>query len=222
VILNSFFFSEPKRRPRSSIKFFAINPDFFVNSQNGFYERENVSEKTEIAVLGAGCFWCTEAIYKRLNGVLDVEPGYAGGHKENPTYEEVCTGTTGHAEVARIKFNPEKIGFDEILKVFWSIHDPTSLNKQGNDEGEQYRSVIFYVNKTQREIALRQIAELEQKKVYKKKIVTAVESLRNFYPAEDYHKAYFETHKEQPYCAFVIAPKVKKFENKFSELIKKR
>ncbi len=175
--------------------------------------------KIETAILGAGCFWCTEAIYKRLKGVISVEPGYAGGHKENPTYEEVCTGKTGHAEVALIKFDAEEISFDEILKVFWEIHDPTSLNRQGNDVGEQYRSVIFYTNEKQKEIALSQIEKLTKEKIYEKPIVTAVEPLEKFYPAEDYHKAYYERNKDKPYCAYVITPKVKKFEAKFNDFV---
>ncbi len=151
-----------------------------------------------------------------------MEPGYAGGSKENPTYEDVCSGSTGHAEVAKITYNPALIQFGEILKVFWEIHDPTSLNKQGNDIGEQYRSVIFYLNEQQKKTALEQMEELERKKFFDKPIVTSVELLKNYYPAENYHKNYFEFHKDEPYCAFVISPKVKKFENKFSHLVKAR
>ncbi len=180
------------------------------------------NDKTEIAVLGAGCFWCAEAVYKKLEGVISAEPGYTGGTKENPTYEEVCAGNTGHAEAVKITFDPNAISYDEILKIFWEIHDPTSLNKQGADEGEQYRSVIFYADEKQKETALRQIRELEEKKIFEKPIVTAVEPLEVFYPAENYHKSYYENHKEQPYCAFVIAPKLRKFESRFSDLIKKR
>ena len=180
----------------------------------------NNNQNLETAILGAGCFWCTEAAFSRIKGVVSVEPGYSGGYKENPTYEEVCTGTTGHAEVAKIIFDSDVVSFKEILDVFWTIHDPTSLNRQGEDVGEQYRSVIFYTNEAQKKIAEEEIARLEKEKIFDKKIVTAVEPLKNFYHAEDYHKNYFETHKDKPYCQFVIAPKVKNVEIKFAEMLK--
>ncbi len=182
----------------------------------------NNNQNLETAILGAGCFWCTEAAFSRIKGVVSVEPGYSGGHKENPTYEEVCTGTTGHAEVAKIIFDSDVVSFKEILDVFWTIHDPTSLNRQGEDVGEQYRSVIFYTNEAQKKIAEEEIARLEKEKIFDKKIVTAIEPLKNFYPAEDYHKNYFENHKDKPYCQFVIAPKVKKVEARFAEMLKEK
>lgn len=179
-----------------------------------------MKKENEIAVFGAGCFWCTEAIYKRLEGVISVEPGYAGGSVENPTYEIVCSGKSGHAEVAKIIFNSEVIAYEELLDVFFSVHDPTSLNRQGDDIGEQYRSVIFYSDSEQKEKALKKIRELEEKKIFPKPIVTSVEPLKNYYPAEDYHKQYYESHKNQPYCAFVISPKIEKFEKQFADKIK--
>ena len=174
----------------------------------------------EIAILGAGCFWCTEAAFQEIEGVRKVEPGYAGGHVESPTYRQVCSGNTGHAEVARIIFDSEDLSYSEVLDVFFSIHDPTSLNKQGADVGTQYRSVIFYMNEKQKEDANRKIKELIDEKIYKEPIVTTVEPFTNFYEAEDYHKNYYKNNSYEPYCQIVISPKIKKLKKKFPEKLR--
>jgi len=171
--------------------------------------------------LGGGCFWCVEAVYEMLDGVIKVESGYSGGTVKNPSYREVCTGSTGHAEVAQITFDTKKTSIDEILKVFFTVHDPTSLNKQGADIGTQYRSVIFFRNDHQRQIASSIIDELNNNHVYAKPIVTQVEPLNAFYKAEDYHQDYYNQNKEEPYCRMVIQPKLEKFEKVFKERLKK-
>jgi peptide-methionine (S)-S-oxide reductase len=176
--------------------------------------------KTELATFGAGCFWCVEAIYSRLDGVIEVQSGYSGGNVKNPSYKEVCTGTTGHAEVCQITFNPEVISYNELLKVFWSIHDPTTLNRQGNDKGTQYRSVIFYHSETQKRLAEETKNSLAKEGIWNDPIVTIIEPYVAFYRAEEYHDDYFEKNPNQPYCSFVIAPKVEKFEKVFKEYIK--
>lgn len=162
----------------------------------------------ETATFGAGCFWCVEAVFERLDGVQSVMPGYAGGHTKNPTYEQVCTGTTGHAEVAQITFDPAKISYERLLETFWEAHDPTTMNRQGADVGTQYRSVIFAHNASQRAAAERSKAEAQKR--FDSPIVTQIQDLDTFYPAEDYHKAYFRNHPDAPYCRFVIQPKLKK------------
>jgi peptide-methionine (S)-S-oxide reductase len=176
------------------------------------------NEKYEVAVLGGGCFWCTEAIFKRIKGVIKVEPGYAGGWKENPTYEEVCTGETGHAEVVRIIFDPTVISYRELLKIFFRMHDPTTPNRQGNDIGTQYRSIILYMNEEQKKIAEEEIKEAE--KLYKKPVVTELKELESFYRAEDYHIDYYDRNPYNPYCMFVIYPKLIKLEKYFSKYLK--
>ena len=182
---------------------------------------QTVEVATEVATLGGGCFWCLEAVYLRVDGVLAVESGYAGGHVANPTYERVCDGETGHAEVVNVKFDPAKIGYREILDIFFAIHDPTQLNRQGNDVGTQYRSVIFTHSEAQRETALQAIRELAAEGVYDGQIVTQVLPLDgNYYPAEAYHQNYFAQHPNQGYCAFVVAPKVAKFRQKFAHRLK--
>lgn len=173
---------------------------------------------TEIATLGGGCFWCLEAVYQETKGVQSVESGYTGGHVENPTYEQVCNGTTGHAEVVRVLFDPEVISFRTILQVFFSIHDPTTLNRQGNDVGTQYRSVIYYHSPEQKETAKQVMAEVRQ--VWDAPIVTELTPAQPFYKAEDYHQRFFADNPEQPYCAFVVAPKVAKFRHSFAHLLK--
>jgi peptide methionine sulfoxide reductase msrA/msrB len=180
----------------------------------------NVAERDTIT-LGGGCFWCIEAIYKSLKGVEKVTSGYSGGHVSNPTYREVCTGATGHAEVVRVVFDPQKTSVEEILKVFFTVHDPTSLNRQGADVGTQYRSAIFCQNNEQQEIANELIAALNKAKVYNSPIVTKVEPLTKFYEAEDYHQEYYRLHKNEPYCKMVIQPKIQKFEHVFGDRIKK-
>jgi peptide-methionine (S)-S-oxide reductase len=174
----------------------------------------------EIATLGGGCFWCTEAIYKELKGIVSVTSGYSGGEIVNPSYREVCTGRTGHAEVIEIEFNPAIIPFSEILEVFFATHDPTTLNRQGADAGTQYRSVIFYHNQEQKETAESIISRMNQENVYGKPVVTEVTAWKNFFPAEDYHQDYFENNPTQSYCQFVIAPKMEKFRKIFSDRLK--
>lgn len=171
----------------------------------------------ETATLGGGCFWCMEAVYQRVDGVTSVVSGYSGGTTPHPNYKQVCTGLTGHAEVCQITYDPKVISFDEILAIFWKIHDPTSLNKQGEDEGTQYRSVVFYHNEEQMKKANDYIAKLNDEKVFRRKVVTEVTQLTEFYRAEDYHQNYFKNHPEQAYCQSVIAPKVGKFEKLFKE-----
>ena len=180
-----------------------------------------MSNNLETATLGAGCFWCVEAVFDDLKGVEDVVSGYSGGHTENPTYREVCSETTGHAEVAQIRFDPEVISFKEILQVFFAVHDPTTLNRQGNDVGTSYRSAIFYHDENQKRIAEEVIREVTEEGVYDDPIVTEVTAFDKFYPAEDYHQEYFENNPNQPYCAAVVAPKVAKFRKKFVDRLKK-
>jgi peptide-methionine (S)-S-oxide reductase len=175
----------------------------------------------ETATLAAGCFWCIEAVLDDLKGVEDVLSGYAGGHTENPTYRQVCDGNTGHAEVAQIKFDPSVISFKDVLRVFFSVHDPTTLNRQGNDVGTQYRSAIFYHNDQQRQDAEDVIKEITEEGVYDDPIVTEVTPFEKFWPAEDYHQEYFANNASQPYCAAVVAPKVAKFRQKFVSKLKK-
>jgi peptide-methionine (S)-S-oxide reductase len=164
----------------------------------------------DIATFANGCFWCSEAIFKRLRGVKSVLPGYSGGLVKNPTYDEVCTGKTGHAESIQIKFDPKVISFERILDVFWHTHDPTTLNRQGSDVGTQYRSAIFYHNQKQKESAEKSKKELEKEGVYKGSIVTEISPFSNFYVAEDYHKNYYDNNQDAPYCSFIIDPKVRK------------
>lgn len=178
--------------------------------------------KLDSAVFGAGCFWCVEAVFQRLKGVIKVESGYAGGHVNNPTYKEVCSGLTGHAEVCKIIFDPTQISYDNLLSVFWQTHDPTTLNRQGADVGTQYRSAIFYTNNEQKEKAEKYKAALDNDGAFNSKIVTEISPLTNYYPAEDYHQNYYNQNSDQPYCRFVIAPKVEKLEKVFKDqLIKK-
>lgn len=180
---------------------------------------ENV--KTDTATFGSGCFWCTEAIFERVNGVLDVVSGYSGGHVDNPTYEEVCNGTTGHAECTQITFNPDIISYDELLEIFWKTHDPTTLNRQGNDAGTQYRSVIFFHNEEQKQKAEYYKQKLGEEKIWKDPIVTEISPSTKFYKAEKYHQDYYENNPYQGYCAFVITPKIEKFEKVFKDKLKK-
>lgn len=173
-----------------------------------------------IATLAGGCFWCTEAIFKRLKGVKSVVPGYAGGNVENPTYEQVCTGETGHAEAIQIEFDEKIIPFEKILDVFWNTHDPTTMNRQGADIGPQYRSVIFYHDDLQKKIAEESKIKIEDDKLYKDPIVTEIIPFMNFYVAEDYHKNYFENHKNALYCSLVISPKIHKLLEKYGDNVK--
>ena len=179
------------------------------------------TKNLETATLGAGCFWCVEAVFDDLRGVESVESGYSGGQTENPTYQEVCSETTGHAEVVNVNFDSEKISFKEILQVFFTVHDPTQLNRQGNDIGTSYRSAIFYHDEKQRQVAEDTIAEFEASGIYNQPIVTEITPFDKFYIAENYHQEYFANNPNQPYCAAVVAPKVAKFRQKFVEMLKK-
>jgi peptide-methionine (S)-S-oxide reductase len=178
------------------------------------------TKNSETATLAAGCFWCVEAVFDDLRGVESVESGYSGGHKINPTYQEVCSETTGHAEVIQLKFDADVISFKEILQVFFAVHDPTTLNRQGNDVGSSYRSAIFYHSDEQRRIAEEVIKEVEAEGVYDNPIVTEVAPFDKFYIAENYHQEYFANNPNQPYCAAVVAPKVAKFRRKFLDRLK--
>jgi peptide-methionine (S)-S-oxide reductase len=179
-----------------------------------------MTTQTKIATLGGGCFWCLEAVFDDLDGVLDVISGYSGGHVPDPDYKSVCTGTTGHAEVIQVTFDPQVISYKEILEVFFSIHDPTTLNRQGNDVGTQYRSVIFYHNPDQKRTAEQVLADLTAKAIWPDPIVTELAPLDTFYPAEDYHQEYFKRNPYQGYCQVVVAPKVSKFRKKFANRLK--
>ncbi|MGB9196613.1 MAG: peptide-methionine (S)-S-oxide reductase MsrA [Terriglobales bacterium] len=176
--------------------------------------------KEQIATFGGGCFWCIEAVFQRLTGVSHVESGYMGGHVDNPTYRQVCEGDTGHVEVVRVHFDPDQISYRELIDVFFTVHDPTTLNRQGNDAGEQYRSVIFSEDEEQQRIAEDVIAEMSAAKVYSDPIVTTVEPASKFYKAEGYHQNYYNENSRQPYCMFVISPKLAKLEKKFAEKLR--
>lgn len=176
--------------------------------------------KFEIATLGGGCFWCVEAVFQRMKGVDTVISGYSGGKIENPTYKQICTGTTEHAEVVQIYFDPTIVSFEELLEVFFNTHDPTTLNRQGNDIGTQYRSVIFYHSEKQKEIAEAYKKQIDKQGIYKNPVVTEISPLKIFYPAEDYHQNYFNLNSREPYCSYVVRPKVEKFEKMFKEKMK--
>jgi peptide-methionine (S)-S-oxide reductase len=178
----------------------------------------NTSE--QLATFGGGCFWCTEAVFLDVKGVSKVESGYAGGTVKNPTYKEVSTGLTGHAEVIQITFDPKVVSYEVLLEIFWNTHDPTTLNRQGADEGTQYRSVVFYHNEDQKKVADQYKTQLEASKVYKNRIVTEISPLTNYYPAEDYHQNYYALNQGQGYCQYVIRPKVEKFRKQFQTKLK--
>jgi peptide-methionine (S)-S-oxide reductase len=179
------------------------------------------TEKTDTATFATGCFWCTEAVFEQLNGVLKVTSGYSGGKKPNPTYEEVSTGSTGYAECVQVVYEPDKVSYDELLEVFYEVHDPTSLNKQGADEGPQYRSAIFYHNTAQKDKAEYYRRELDKSGAYNKPIVTEIAPFNRFYAAEDYHQDYYQNNKySNPYCAMVIRPKLEKFQKVFAKKLK--
>ncbi|PIQ23822.1 peptide-methionine (S)-S-oxide reductase [bacterium (Candidatus Blackallbacteria) CG17_big_fil_post_rev_8_21_14_2_50_48_46] len=174
----------------------------------------------ETATFGAGCFWCVEAVFQRLQGVLSLVSGYTGGQTSNPTYEQVCSGQTGHAEVIQIVYDPALVSFADLLEVFWHTHDPTTLNRQGNDVGSQYRSAIFYGSEEQKKIAEVSLQATEASKLWPKPIVTEIVPLGVFYPAEDYHQNYYSNNPNQPYCSFAIPPKLRKLEQKFGDRLK--
>jgi peptide-methionine (S)-S-oxide reductase len=174
----------------------------------------------ESAIFGGGCFWCLEAVFDQLKGVTSVESGYAGGKIENPTYQQVCSGGTGHVEVVRVTFDPQEITYSDLLDVFFSVHDPTTLNRQGNDIGTQYRSVIFYASEEQRAAAEKAIADLNAARTFSDPVVTTLEPAPKFFVAERYHQEYYVNNSSQPYCQFVVAPKVKKFQKSFAQKMK--
>jgi len=182
--------------------------------------KKNDNSKMETATLGAGCFWCVESVYLELKGVKKVVSGYSGGHKENPGYKEVCDGSTGHAEVAEITFDPSVVSFSEILEVFFLVHDPTTRNRQGNDVGTQYRSAIYFHSPEQKEIAETIIKKLNASGAWENPIVTEVTKFEKFWPAEDYHQNYYNLNSEQPYCQYVVRPKLEKFRKVFKEKLK--
>lgn len=183
-------------------------------------DEKSYSKHTDTATFGAGCFWCVEAVFQQLKGVISVSSGYAGGKIKNPTYREVCSGLTGHAEVCRIVYDPTIIAFDELLEAFWSSHDPTTLNRQGADRGTQYRSVIFYHNENQKILAENYKLKLNQEKAFDNPVVTEISPSADFYPAEDYHQDYYNNNTDAPYCTMVIGPKLEKFRKVFKEKLK--
>ena len=190
-----------------------------IKSDNKIMSTSNA--KLDTATFGTGCFWCTEAIFQQLEGVEKVVSGYSGGHVVNPTYEEVCSKTTGHAECLQVVYDPAKISYDELLKVFWEVHDPTTLNRQGADAGPQYRSVIFYKTEAEKALAEKYKAELNKSGAWDNPIVTTLEPMTVFYPAEAYHQNYYNNNTSQGYCQFVIRPKLEKFEKVFKDKLKK-
>jgi len=202
-------------------------------AQNNHYEQsktfkmmndnqsEKKEQKAELATFGAGCFWCVEAQFQQLEGVEKVESGYSGGHIANPTYKQVCTGTTGHAEVCNIYYDPSKISYDELLAAFWTAHDPTQLNRQGNDVGTQYRSVIYYHNDEQKQKAEEYKKRLNEEQAFNGPVVTEISPYTQFYKAEDYHQNYYNENGSQPYCMFVVKPKLEKFQKVFKAKLKK-
>ena len=179
----------------------------------------NENANLEKATFGSGCFWCTEALFQQLNGVKSVVSGYSGGETANPTYEQVCSGRTGHAEVVQITYDPAVVSFDDLLKVFWQTHDPTTLNRQGHDVGTQYRSAVFYHTDQQRRVAEQYKAQLDAAGTFGGRIVTEITPFKNFYPAEQYHQNYFNLNRAQSYCSAVIRPKLEKFRKEFKELL---
>lgn len=216
----------------NSLPLYILNLTALVSCNNIAMESNNTKNETTInkidymintdtATFGAGCFWCVEAQYKLLNGVISVESGFEGGHVKNPAYREVCEGTTGHAEVCRIVYDTTKISYTELLEAFWQAHDPTQLNRQGNDIGTQYRSVIFYHNDEQKQLAEKYKEELNKSGAWDKPIVTEISPASTFYKAENYHQDYYNLNSEEPYCKFVIQPKVEKFKKVFESKIKK-
>lgn len=212
---------EPKVAEENSIaKTNDINEDINKKNNNSKSEDEIANNNLDTAVMGGGCFWCLEAVFEQLKGVVSADAGYAGGYVKNPTYQQVCSGNTGHAEVVRITFDPKVISYKELLEVFFYIHDPTTLNRQGNDIGEQYRSIILFNSSKQKKIAKEFVAELTEQKFFKNPIVTEIKPLEVFYKAEDYHQQYYENNTAQPYCQIIILPKLEKFKDKFAHLLK--
>ena len=203
------------------ITFFLMS--FFTfghNQQNQMEENMETNNKLETATFGAGCFWCVEAVFQKLEGVEKVISGYSGGNVKNPSYREVTNGSTGHAEAVQIKYNPAVITFEQLLEVFWKTHDPTTLNRQGPDIGTQYRSVIFYHNEEQKQIAAQSKQKMDQSGYFNDSIVTEIESYKNFYVAENYHQDFYKNNPNQPYCRFRIDPKMEKLQQEFGKYLK--
>ncbi len=192
-----------------------------MNQPKAETKNTKTEHKQEVATFGAGCFWCTEAQFQQLNGVEKVESGFSGGNVANPSYKEVCTGSTGHAEVTNVYYDPAVISYDELLAAFWTMHDPTQLNRQGNDVGTQYRSVIYYHNDEQKKLAEEYKKKLNDEKAYNGPVVTEISPFTIFYKAEDYHQNYYNENGDQPYCQFVIRPKMDKFRKVFKDKLKK-
>ena len=215
----NLYVSEPTEE-NSEAKTDNIIEDTNKKSNNSKSEDKMTDENLETAVMGGGCFWCLEAVFDQLKGVVSADSGYAGGYVKNPTYQQVCSGKTGHAEVVKITFNPKVISYRDLQKIFFYIHDPTTLNRQGNDIGEQYRSIILFNSSQQEKIAKELIAELTDQKFFKNPIVTEIKPLEVFYKAEDYHQQYYENNTAQPYCQIIILPKLEKFKDKFGHLLK--
>ena len=199
-----------------------MGPAWFKIEREGrnFEEWDSMTQQTQIAVFGGGCFWCTEAIFERITGVISVMPGYAGGEFENPTYGDVCAGTTGHAEVIRVEFDPAQVSYRDLLTVFFSTHDPTTLNRQGHDVGSQYRSIILYAGETQHQEAKTFIADLNRSGAFGRPVVTELKQLSAFYEAEPYHRRYYSSNSGQPYCSIVITPKLEKLKSHFRQMLK--
>lgn len=215
VVASSFCFTAcAQQHPEKSTTFKEMNTNKNID--------KNSAQQIDTATFGAGCFWCTEAQFQQLDGVVGVESGYSGGHVANPTYKQVCTGTTGHAEVTNIFYDPSKISFDELLAAFWVAHDPTQLNRQGNDVGTQYRSVIFYHNEAQKQKAEEYKRKLNEEHAYSSDVVTEIAPFTKFYKAENYHQNYYNENSAQPYCMMVIRPKMDKFEKVFKDKLKKK
>jgi len=217
-----FFIAACAQNNPSTNKEVMVEKEVQKNSEqlNSEAARTNASV-IDTATFGAGCFWCVEAVFQRLEGVQTVKSGYAGGFVKNPSYKEVCNGTTGHAEVCQITYDRSKISFDELLEVFWKTHDPTTLNRQGNDVGTQYRSAVFYHSEEQKQIAEEYKKKLNEEKVYPNPIITEIKPFSNYYPAEDYHQNYFNQNSNESYCQYVIQPKLEKFEKIFKDKMKK-
>jgi len=217
VLVVAFFMGACAQKPKPT-EYKSTKTNEMTNSTNSAETTYN--GVTETATFGAGCFWCVEAVFQQMKGVIKVTSGYSGGTVKNPGYKEVCTGMTGHAEVCQIVYNPNEVSFKELLEAFWQTHDPTTLNRQGNDAGTQYRSVIFYHNETQRHLAEMYKDELNKSGAFDKPIVTAIEPFTVFYPAEDYHQNYYNENGDAPYCQYVIKPKVDKFKKVFHDKVK--
>lgn len=206
---------------KNKFLFFILLPYIIYGQDKNALTKKIKMDNIEIANFGAGCFWCVEAVFLQANGVEKVESGYMGGQTKNPTYKEVCTGNSGHAEIIQVSYDSKKISFEQLLEIFWQTHDPTTLNRQGNDSGTQYRSVVFYTNETQKQLAESYKKKLDASGAFSKPIVTEISQASVFYKAEDYHQNYYNLNGSQPYCYFVIKPKVEKFKKVFGDKLKK-